>query len=106
MDQQSVDKIVEATHWPRIMGATALGVLALFLLVATLGQFKSYQYIGSGVTATNTISVNGEGDVFAVPNTADFTVTVQETAKDVKTAQDSATKKSNAIVDYLKAQGI
>src|SRR3989344_5412527 len=106
MDEQTADKIIQATHWPRMAGATALGVLALFLLVGTLSSLKSYRYIGSGVTATNTISVNGEGTVFAVPDTATFSVTVMETAKDVTTAQTAATKKANDIIDYLKGQDI
>lgn len=106
MDEQTADKIIEATHWPRMAGATALGVLALFLLVGTLSELKSYHYIGSGVTATNVITVSGDGEVFAVPDTATFSVTVQETAKDVKTAQDAATKKSNDIVAYLKGAGV
>ncbi len=106
MEEQSVREIIQATHWPRVMAATALGVLALFLLAATLSQLKSYSYIGSGVAASNTITVNGIADVFAVPDTTTFSVTVQEEQKDVKTAQDNATKKGNAIIAYLKTQGI
>lgn len=106
MDEQSVDRIIHATHWPRIMAAIALGVLALFLLVATAGAIKSYTYIGSGVTATNIISVTGEGEVFAVPDTATFSYSVIETAPDVQAAQDASTKKTNDIIAYLKQQGI
>jgi uncharacterized protein YggE len=82
--------------------AAALGVLAVFLVFATLSELKGFRFIGSGVTATNTITVSGEGEVFAVPDTATFSVTIQETAKDVKTAQTAATKKNNDIVAYLK----
>ncbi len=106
MDAQTADKIIEATHWPRMAAATALGVLALFLVVGTLKELREYHFIGSGVTASNTISVSGQGEVFAVPDTASFSVSVQEEAKDVKTAQDAATKKSNAIIDYLKGAGV
>ena len=106
MDQTTVEKIIEATHWPRMMAATALGVLALFLAGATISELKSLRFIGSGVAATNTITVSGDGDVFAVPDTATFTASVQEIAKDVKTAQDAATKKNNDIVAYLKGAGI
>lgn len=88
------------------MAATALGVLALFLLAATFAELKGIRFIGSGVTATNTITVSGEGEVFAVPDTATFSVTVQEEAKDVKTAQTAATKKNNDIVSYLKTAGV
>ncbi len=87
-------------------GMFALIMLGVFLLVLTISTLKEYRYIGSGVTATNTISVSGEGEVFAVPDTATFSVTVQEEAKQVKDAQDTATKKSNDIVAYLKTQGI
>src|SRR3989344_1136647 len=106
MDEQTADKIIAATHWPRAMAATALGTLAVFLLVATVGGLKSYRFIGSGVAATNTISVSGEGVSYAVPDTATFSVTIQETAATVKPAQDKATAKSDAIIAYLKDAGV
>lgn len=106
MEEQSVQEIIKATHWPRTMAAAALGVLALFLLVSTISGLKGMQFIGSGVAATNTISVSGEGEVFAVPDTATFSATVREKAKQVKDAQDAATKKGNDIIAYLKAGGV
>lgn len=106
MEETSVREIIRATHWPRTAAVAALSMLALFLLVGTLSTLKSYRYIGSGVTATNTISVSGSGEVFAVPDIASFSVNVSETAKDVTTAQTTATKKSNDIIAYLKTQGI
>jgi len=106
MDEQNVNKIINATHWPRMMAAAALGVLAVFLLFAAIGEFKGLRYIGTGVPATNTITVSGEGEVFAVPDTATFSVTVQEEAKEVQDAQETATEKANAIIAYLKEAGI
>lgn len=106
MDSQAADKFIEATHWPRIAVTVALSLLALFLLAASAVQFKSIRFIGSGVTASNTIYVSGEGEVFAVPDTATFSVTVQEEAKDVAAAQKVATQKGNDIIAYLKKQGI
>ncbi|KKW19272.1 MAG: hypothetical protein UY63_C0017G0049 [Parcubacteria group bacterium GW2011_GWA2_51_10] len=106
MEEQSVREIIKATHWPRTMAATALGVLALFLLVSTVGELKALRFIGSGVPATNTITVSGDGEVFAVPDTATFSVAVRETAKEVKDAQDVATKKGNDIIAYLKQAGV
>ncbi|NBV76944.1 DUF541 domain-containing protein [bacterium] len=87
-------------------GALALGVLALFLLVLTASEWKSMRFIGSGVTATNTINVSGKGEVFAVPDTGEFTLTVRETAKQVKDAQDTATKKANGSIAFLKDAGV
>lgn len=86
--------------------AAALGFLALFLLVQTAKALKEYRYVGSGVTATNTITVSGMGEVFAVPDRATFTVTVREEGDDVAAAQDKSTAKINAIIDYLKSTGV
>lgn len=106
MDQQSVRDIINATHWPRTMATAALAMLALFLFVLTVGSLKGLSFIGSGIQPTNTISVTGHGEIFAPPDTAEFSVTVQQTAKDVQSAQTTATTQANAIVDYLKSQGI
>ncbi len=106
MEDQSVQRIVVATHYPRVMVSIALGMLALFLFVLTLSTWRSYQYIGAGISATNTISVTGEGKVFAVPDVATFTYTVSEIAPDQKTATDKASKSSNAILAYLTSVGI
>src|SRR3989344_1399035 len=106
MEDRHIDRIIEATHWPRKMGAVALGMLALFLLMMTVGELKSLRFIGSGVPATNTITVTGEGEVFAVPDIAEFNASVLEVGTDVKSAQDKATKKINDIYAYLKDAGI
>ena len=106
MEDQSVQKIIAATSPMRAMAATALGLLALFLLVATVSELRSYNYIGAGIQATDTITVTGEGKVVAVPDTATFSFTVDQTAPDVATAQSKATSVSNTIIDYLKQQGI
>jgi uncharacterized protein len=106
MDERTVKEIINATHWPRIMAACALGMLAIFLLVLTLSALKSYKYIGTGITPSDTIQVTGEGKVTAVPDTATFSVTVQDTASDVQTAQTKATNDGNAIVQYLTSQGV
>jgi len=106
MDEQTERNLRQAHYWMKMAGVVALGTLALFLLVATLFALKSYRYIGTGMSATNTISVSGDGEVFAVPDTATFTLSVEEKAKEVKPAQDAATKKTNDIIAYLKEQGI
>jgi len=84
----------------------ALVMLGLFLVVLAISNIKEYRFIGSGVTATNTITVSGMGEVFAVPDTATFSYSVMDTGKDVVTAQTKVNTKGNDIIAYLKAQGI
>lgn len=101
-----MQEIVRATHWPRVMAACALGMLAIFLLVLTISAIKSYHYIGVGITPTNTIQVEGEGEVVAVPDTATFSVTVQNTASSVQAAQTETTDQANSVINYLTQQGV
>jgi uncharacterized protein len=84
----------------------ALAALALLAFVQILIGLREYKYIGAGVSATNTISVSGEGEVFAVPDIATFSLSVTEEAKEVEDAQSEATKKTNDIIDYLKKSGV
>jgi hypothetical protein len=104
--QQSLVESLQSDKRIRAFASLVLIMLSVYLLFAALSELKSYRYIGSGVTATNTINVSGDGEVFAVPDTATFSVTVQEEAKEVQAAQDVATKKGNDIIAYLKNQGI
>src|SRR3990167_2791451 len=106
MEEQSIERIINATHWPRMMAAAALGVLALFLAVGVIGELKGLRFIGTGVPATNTITVSGEGEVFAVPDMGTFSVTVQEEAKEVQDAQETATEKANEIIAFLKGEEV
>ncbi len=98
--------IARTNYRVKLAGAFALVLLAIFLLAASVYVFKSIRYVGSGVSASNTISVSGDGEVFAVPDRATFSVTIQEQAKDVATAQTAATKKNNDIIAYLKDAGV
>ncbi len=79
-----------------------LVVLAIFLAAKTIAEVKGWRYIGAGVPASNVISVEGDGDAVAIPDIATFSFSVVEKAKTVAEAQDAATKKLNAAVDYLK----
>ena len=87
-------------------GAFALTMLGIFLVILAVSSLKEFRFIGSGVTATNTITVSGTGDVFAVPDTATFSYSVMTTEKDVTTAQTTVNTKANAILAYLKSQGV
>lgn len=86
--------------------ALAFGAVAFVAIVYGLARLSEMRFIGTGVSATNTISVSGEGEVFAVPDIATFTLTIREEAKTVEEAQAAATTKSNSALSTLRAAGI
>jgi hypothetical protein len=90
----------------QIAAIAALAALALWGAAEAISSLKGLRYVGAGVPSTNTITVSGEGEVFAVPDIASFSVSVREEASDVETAQAAAAEKMNAIISYLKDSGV
>ena len=58
------------------------------------------------INLTRQITVSGEGKVAVKPDIATFTAGVVSQAKKVKDAQLDNTRRSNAIISYLKGQGL
>ncbi|MDO8564919.1 MAG: SIMPL domain-containing protein [bacterium] len=83
-----------------------LVLLALFLLVKSIGILKEYRFIGSSPQIQSVITVAGSGEVLATPSIGIFTFTVTEESLLVKEAQDEAARKTNAILKYLKENGV
>lgn len=88
------------------MIVVVLLILALFLAVKTISELKEYRFIGGGVPATNTISVSGEGEVFAVPDIAKFSFSVVEERITAAEAQSASAEKINNIMDFLRENDI
>ena len=88
------------------IGAIVGILLAIYLLALSIGQFKSIGYIGSGISPTNTISVSGTGDAYAIPDVATFSFTVNDTEKVVADAQAKVTTKINAAMTAVEGQGV
>jgi uncharacterized protein YggE len=86
--------------------ATVAGLLSLFLLAKTVSEFKQMNYIGSGIPAQNTLSVQGKAEVTIKPDIANFSFSVSEEAAGPGLAQENASKKFNAIYETLKANGV
>lgn len=87
-------------------GAFALTILGIYLIALAIGQFMELRYIGAGIHPTNVISIEGKGEVISIPDLALFTFSVVERAKTVAEAQEAATKKINAALEYLDDQGV
>ena len=106
MISEFFDKHIREAHYIRPMIAVVCATLSLYLFMLAVNEYRSGQFIGSGVTATNTIVVSGTGDALAVPDIATFSVTIDEKDKDMTKARETSAKKSGAILSYLKEQGI
>lgn len=84
----------------------ALLVLAAFLFAQTIKTFAEYPYIGAGIQPTNTISVSGEGEVFAVPDIAQFTFSIEEDGETPEEAQAKATERVNTALAFVREAGV
>lgn len=78
----------------------------LYLIALFANEVKEWSTIGAGITPQATINVSGEGEVFAVPDIAEFSFSVMKEAKTVPEAQKASAELSNAIIEYLKGAGI
>lgn len=105
MDQFLNMDEVQKRRFSNAVFATVI-LLAVFLGVKAITGMKEYSHIGGGVYPTNTITVTGTGEVFAIPDTGEFSFSVVEEGKTVKEAQEKATKKMNTILDAVKEMGI
>lgn len=83
-----------------------IGLLSVFVFVKIIGEARGYRFIGSNPDVKSVISVSGKGEVFAVPDLATFSYGVTKESKNVKDAQQEATKIINASMDFLKEKGI
>ncbi|MSR70573.1 DUF541 domain-containing protein [Candidatus Kaiserbacteria bacterium] len=84
----------------------AVVALIVFLGLQSFGTLMGLRYIGSGVQPTNTISVSGYGEAFAVADIATFSFSVSSKKATVAAAQEDATAKINAVTKYLTDAGI
>src|SRR3990167_4409339 len=105
-ENKSAEAYFKTSGWVHSGLTAVLWLGAAFLLVSAIGELKELRYIGAGVPATNTITVSGEGEVFAVPDMAEFSLTVREEAEVVSDAQETAAEKVNNIITYLKGTGV
>ena len=80
-------------------------VLVLFFAVKTLAEFRGLKFIGEAQTPP-TISFDGKGEVSSVPDIANISFSVRESAKTAKEAQAVVTDKINKALTFLKENNI
>ncbi len=90
--------------WNAVVGA--LGLLTIFLVIISIKEIKSIKYVGTNPNMSNTITVEGNGDVVAKPDIATFYFSMTETAKTVADAQDLAAAKLNTALKAIKDGGV
>jgi uncharacterized protein YggE len=88
----------------RIALVGVLGILALFLLAETIDATTNFGR--PSAAATDTITVEGDGQATVAPDVARISFTVQNTAATVADAQAASTKQANAAIAYVKGQGV
>ncbi|MFA7286680.1 MAG: SIMPL domain-containing protein [Patescibacteria group bacterium] len=85
-----------------IVGTFTLAAVA----VSALAYVKTYSRAAEP-TSFRSFSVSGDGKAVVVPDVAEFSFTVITEGKDdVAVLQTKNTEKTNAAIDYLKAQGV
>ena len=82
------------------LGAGLLGVLIVFFIIDAQQKITNPPY------STNTVFFTGEGKVLAKPDIAITSITIVTEKPTSGEAQDENSKKSRAIVDFLKKQKI
>lgn len=96
------------THKIQLYRAFTVLVLvgAVFAGTKIITEIKGYRFIGGGVSATNVISVSGEGEVFAVPDIATISFSVREESKKVSDAQNKVSAKIKTTLTAVRKLGI
>ncbi len=82
-----------------------LAIISIYFVIKLVNEVKAGQYIGTKDTPS-TITVSGDGEVFAVPDIAMINFTARGEGATTKIAQDKQAETVNKALEYLKKQGI
>lgn len=93
-------------RYARALALVLLAGLAASSLAFALSYFVSAWDTASNRTSPRQLSVSGEGKVAVRPDIAVFTAGVLTQAKKVGEAQTENSRRSNAVIDFLKKQGV
>lgn len=88
-------------------GNRMLGALTLVMVMLALASFTILNLTKADETMMPaTISVDGSGEVVAVPDIGTFSFSVEAEGDTAEAAQSESATKLNAIIDYVKSEGV
>lgn len=103
----TVDNITSGISSIKIIKIGILAVTSVSLFLSIFLVAQTFVTINRDDNqSVNILTVMGEGEIMAVPDTAIFNYTVSEVAETVAAAQNVVTNKNNEILDLLKKEGI
>ncbi|MEA3292944.1 MAG: SIMPL domain-containing protein [Patescibacteria group bacterium] len=80
--------------------------LIVLIGVNIVNKIKQGEYIGQEIEMNNIITVSGTGEVYAKPDLVLISFSVKNEAKTVSEAMNENAKKMNAVISFMKEQGI
>ncbi len=83
-----------------------VAVIALAGVALAVYAYSNYQMARSMYPMPMNISVNGEGEVSAIPDVGQFSFSVTADGTEAAVAQEASAAKINVIMAYLKEQGV
>ncbi len=86
--------------------AALIIIVAVFMVFAAMNEYKKGGYIGQDVVAKNTITISGEGKIFATPDIGVIDLGVVSDAKTVAASQKDNVDKMNKIAQAMKDLGV
>ena len=93
-------------HILACVAAAFVIILSLFFVFKIRNVAREYSYIGRAPLSQYTINISGDGKVSGVPDIAVLNLGVTSEATAVNSAQDSNTKKMNAIIKAVKDMSV
>ncbi len=87
---------------PKWLVQTIAGLLAVFLVIVSVGQIFAARNQAGQVNDKHTIDISAEGKVNATPDLVTISAGVQNDGDTAVTAQSENAKKMNSAIDFLK----
>ena len=81
-------------------------LLSLFVLMKTVSEFRAYKFIGADAGPDKTITVSGQGEVYAPADIATLSISVEAEKLKQADAKDELAETMNPIIEFLKKEGI